>query len=331
MILHLNKNTPTEILNDLKSNDQAFINEKDEYIQVINSSSYKKVNIHISKYIIEQYIFESDLQLGSIAYKPSRLIKVNDLEIGRGSNKFPVIMGPCSVESQGQMEQVGDFLNKMKLKCVRGGTYKPRTSPYSFQGLESNGLNILNLIGEKHQLTTFTEVKDATQINEVIAKADVVQVGAKSMYDHGILKALGDCNKPVLLKRGFSTTLQEFVQAAEFILCRGNSNVILCERGIRTFENKTRFTLDLCGVAWLKKHTNLPIIIDPSHAMGYRYGIIDLSKAAVAMGVDGLLIEIHPNPEKALSDASQQLNFSEAKVLLDTIKPYLEIEKKIIS
>ena len=214
------------------------------------------------------------------------------------------------------------------LKCIRAGAYKPRTSPYSFQGLENEGLKILKKISKKNNLITFSEAKDATNIQELISYADVVQVGTKSMYDQGILKALSKSNKPVLLKRGFSSTVQEFVQAAEFILSGGNENVILCERGIRTFEDKTRFTLDLCGVAWLKEHINLPIIIDPSHALGYSYGITDLSKAAVAMGIDGLLIEIHPDPSNALSDADQQLNLANASRLLDAISPLIALEKR---
>ncbi|MBS1611972.1 MAG: 3-deoxy-7-phosphoheptulonate synthase, partial [Bacteroidetes bacterium] len=148
----------------------------------------------------------------------------------------------------------------------------------------------------------------------------IIQIGAKSMYDHGILRKCGASKKPVLLKRGFGTTLQEFVQAAEFILSGGNPNVILCERGIRTFETKTRFTLDLCGVSWLKEYTNLPVILDPSHAIGYAYGVADLSRACVAMGIDGLLIESHPNPKVAMSDADQQLNFDEFRTLHGSLK-----------
>jgi 3-deoxy-7-phosphoheptulonate synthase len=158
-------------------------------------------------------------------------------------------------------------------------------------------------------------------VDEVIEYADIIQIGAKSMYDHGILKKCGKTDKPVLLKRGFGTTLQEFVQAAEFILSGGNQNVMLCERGIRTFETKTRFTLDLCGVSYLKEYTNLPLILDPSHAMGYAYGVADLSRACVAMGVDGLLIEVHPNPKVAKSDASQQLDHDEFRQLLGTLRP----------
>ena len=160
-------------------------------------------------------------------------------------------------------------------------------------------------------LNIITEVRDASHVDDVIAYADIIQVGAKAMYDHGILRKCGQARKPVLVKRGFGTTLQEFVQATEFILSGGNEDVILCERGIRTFETKTRFTLDLCGVAFLKEYTNLPIILDPSHAMGYRYGVPDLARACVAMDVDGLLVEVHPNPEVAKSDAAQQLNHDE--------------------
>ena len=164
-------------------------------------------------------------------------------------------------------------------------------------------------------------MRDATQLEEIIEYADVIQIGAKSMYDHGILRRCGKTNKPVLLKRGFGTTLQEFVQCAEFILSGGNENVLLCERGIRTFETKTRFTLDLCGAAYLKQHTNLPVILDPSHAMGYAYGVPDLSRACMAMGVDGLLIEVHPTPQKALSDASQQLDHAQFTELMASLRP----------
>ena len=164
----------------------------------------------------------------------------------------------------------------------------------------------------------------SSSIEEAIEYSDVIQVGAKAMYDQGILRACAKTSKPVLIKRGFGSTLQEFVQAAEFVLSGGNENVIFCERGLRTFETGTRFTLDLCGVAWLQEHTNLPIILDPSHAMGYAYGIPNLAKACVAMGIDGLLIEAHPDPTVAKSDAAQQLNHKEFKDLLGLIKPVAE-------
>ena len=203
---------------------------------------------------------------------------------------------------------------------LRAGAFKPRTSPYTFQGLGLEGLKLLDKMRSKYGLKIITEVRDSTHVDEIIEYADIIQIGAKAMYDHGILRKSGACNKPVLLKRGFGTTLQEFVQSAEFILSGGNPNVILCERGIRTFETKTRFTLDLCGAAWLKEYTNLPIILDPSHAIGYAYGVPDLARSCMALGVDGLLIETHPNPKVAKSDAEQQLDFNQFRALHGSLK-----------
>jgi 3-deoxy-7-phosphoheptulonate synthase len=183
----------------------------------------------------------------------------------------------------------------------------------------------------EHGLSIITEVRDATHVQEVIEYSDVIQIGAKAMYDQGILRACAKTRKPVLIKRGFGTTLQEFVQCAEFVLSGGNDNVILCERGLRTFETKTRFTLDLCGVAYLKEYTNCPVVLDPSHAMGHAYGVPDLTRACTAMGVDGLLIEVHPNPKVAKSDASQQLNHEEFETLLSTLNPVAKaVHRKII-
>ena len=328
MILHLDNHIPEKILLDYTKSTNSFVNKKEKFLQLINSSNYKTFPENLTPFVIDKFIFNNDIQLASIDYKQHKSIKIKNINIGRKCVDFPIIMGPCSVENENQINEIANFLTKNNLKCIRAGAYKPRTSPYSFQGLENEGLKILKKTSKKNNLITFSEAKDATQIQELISYADVVQVGTKSMYDQGILKALSKSNKPVLLKRGFSASLQEFVQAAEFILSGGNENVILCERGIRTFEDKTRFTLDLCGVAWLKEHINLPIIIDPSHALGYSYGITDLSKAAIAMGIDGLLIEIHPDPSKALSDAEQQLNLANARILLDAISPLIALEKR---
>ena len=228
---------------------------------------------------------------------------------------------PNSIESEEQIRQSAELIKGMGLTTLRGGCYKPRTSPYSFQGMGLAGLKLLKKMREEYGLNVITEARDATHIEEIIEYSDVIQVGAKAMYDQGILRACAKTNKPVLIKRGFGTTLKEFVQAAEFVLSGGNENVILCERGLRTFETNTRFTLDLCGVAWLQEHTNLPIVLDPSHAMGYAYGVPVLSRACVAMGIDGLIIEAHPNPKAAKSDASQQLNHEEFKQLLTSLEP----------
>ena len=242
-----------------------------------------------------------------------------------------MITGPCSIESRNQIKECAQLLKEIGLTTLRAGCFKPRTSPYSFQGLGLEGLKMLSDIRDEFGFNIISEVKDASHVHDVIKYTDIIQIGAKAMYDHGILRETGQQEKPVLLKRGFGSNLQEFVQAAEFILSEGNPNVILCERGIRTFETKTRFTLDLCGVSYLKEYTNLPIILDTSHAMGYSYGVPDLTRACVAMGIDGLLIESHPNPQEAKSDASQQLDFKEFKEMYESLLPICEaVNRKII-
>jgi 3-deoxy-7-phosphoheptulonate synthase len=267
-------------------------------------------------------VSDSDMQLASRQYRnETRTVSWGKTTIGGSSNNTVIIAGPCSAESAEQLDQSAQLLTGLGIRNIRAGAFKPRTSPYTFQGLGLEGLKMLAKVREQYGLTVVTEVRDATQLEEIIEYADVIQIGAKSMYDHGILRRCGKTNKPVLLKRGFGTTLQEFVQCAEFILSGGNENVLLCERGIRTFETKTRFTLDLCGAAYLKQHTNLPVILDPSHAMGYAYGVPDLSRACMAMGVDGLLIEVHPTPQKALSDASQQLDHAQFTELMASLRP----------
>ena len=277
-------------------------------------------------------VVPNDIQLASKIYlNEVRKVNLGSVEVGGDSNNTVFISGPCSIESEEQITTVAEKLVELDIKVLRAGCFKPRTSPYSFQGLGIEGLKLLSKMRDKYGLSIITEVRDSTHVNEVIEYADIVQIGAKAMYDHGILKRCGEVDKAVLLKRGFGTTLQEFVQAAEFILSKGNENVILCERGIRTFENNTRFTLDLCGVAFLKQYTNLPVVLDPTHAMGFAYGVPDLTRACTAMGIDGLLIEAHPDPSVAKSDASQQLNLEELSKLKDSLLPIAAaIGRKII-
>jgi 3-deoxy-7-phosphoheptulonate synthase len=276
-----------------------------------------------SSLLDDHWVMDSDIQLASRKYQPeTRTVNIGEsIAIGGKTGNTMMITGPCSVESLDQIEVCAQLCVELGVKMLRAGAYKPRTSPYSFQGMGIEGLRLLDKMREKHGLKVITEVRDATHVEDVIAFADVIQIGAKAMYDQGILRRCASAGKPVLLKRGFGSTLQEFVQAAEFMLSGGNSNVVLCERGIRTFETKTRFTLDLCGVAYLKEYTNLPIILDPSHAMGYAYGVADLARACTAMGVDGLLIESHPNPKVAKSDASQQLDHPEFRALMQSLHP----------
>lgn len=332
MILHLKKEIGTAQANEVADKIKAFVIEKDDKFVLITSSGMKEVPALAEPHTIESFVFENDMQLSSRAYiNSTREVKIGNVTIGGNTGNTIVIAGPCSVESENQIQQSSALLKELGLTSLRGGCFKPRTSPYSFQGLGLEGLKLLKKMKEEHGLSIVTEVRDATHVDDVIAYSDVIQIGAKSMYDHGILKACAKTNKPVLIKRGFGTTLQEFVQCAEFVLSGGNENVILCERGLRTFETKTRFTLDLCGVAYLKEYTSCPVVLDPSHAMGHRYGVPDLARACTAMGVDGLLIEVHPDPSVAKSDASQQLDHEMFKELFKTLAPVAHsIGRKIV-
>jgi 3-deoxy-7-phosphoheptulonate synthase len=322
MILHLKDNVSAQEAQQLADKIKAFYIQSEGKSVLITGSGVKEIPAELDGKIEDSWVFANDIQLASKNYRSeTREVKIGGITIGGNTKNTVLIGGPCSVESEDQIRESAEFLVKLGLSTLRGGCYKPRTSPYSFQGMGLDGLKLLAKMREDYGLNVITEARDATHIDEIIEYSDVIQVGAKAMYDQGILRACAKTQKPVLIKRGFGTTLQEFVQAAEFVLAGGNENVILCERGIRTFETGTRFTLDLCGVAWLKHYTNLPIILDPSHAMGYAYGIADLARACVAMGIDGLLIEAHRNPKVAKSDASQQLTHPEFEALLNSLQP----------
>lgn len=330
MIIEVKKGLNENEIDVLAQKYEAIIVADNDRKLLVNSSSVKNIEFVDESRIENFWVFENDMQLSSRKFMPeTRQVKIGSFVSGK--DESIVIIGPCSVESEEQIEETAALIKKNGLQALRAGAFKPRTSPYSFQGLGIDGLKLLAKIREKYGFSIITEVRDSTHVDAVIEYADVIQVGAKSMYDHGILRACGKTRKPVLLKRGFGTTLQEFVQAAEFILSGGNPNVLLCERGIRTFETKTRFTLDLCGVAYLKEYTNLPIILDPSHAMGYSYGVSDLARACMAMNVDGLLIEVHPDPTNAKSDASQQLNHKQFEDLLYSLRPIANaVGRKIV-
>ena len=322
MIIHLKENVSDDKAAQLAAIASAIYYKKNGINVLITGSSQQVINPELEEYTESHFAMSSDIQLASKNYRSDlREINIGNVTIGGNTKNTLMITGPCSIESMDQITQSTELLKKHNLTTLRAGCYKPRTSPYSFQGLGLEGLKMLAKIREQYGYNIITEVRDSTHIEEVIEYADIIQVGAKAMYDQGILRKCGKSRKPVLIKRGFGTTLQEFVQSAEFVLSAGNEDVMLCERGIRTFETKTRFTLDLCGVAWLKENTNLPIILDPSHALGYRYGIADLTRACVAMGVDGLLIESHPDPSVAKSDAAQQLNFEQFSSMFDSLHP----------
>jgi 3-deoxy-7-phosphoheptulonate synthase len=283
--------------------------EQSDCFVLITNHTVKQLPAELQELALKHWIFPTDMQLSSRQYMAdTHRVAIGDTYIGGDGKNQLMIAGPCAVESREQIEQSCLMLKEQGIRVLRAGCYKPRTSPYTFRGLGEDGLKLLAEMRDKYGLLIATEMRDATHADKVVEYADIVQVGAKAMYDHGLLTAAGQSGKPVILKRGFGSTLQELVNCADFIMSCGNNQVILCERGIRSFETNTRFTLDLCGVAWLKEHCNLPIILDPSHAMGYAYGIADLARACTAMGVDGLLIETHPCPACAQSDAAQQLN-----------------------
>ncbi|MCS6934603.1 MAG: 3-deoxy-7-phosphoheptulonate synthase [Chitinophagales bacterium] len=324
MIIRLKPDVTPEVIKTLAEKYRAIWVDGKQNLLVL-PSKIKSADAALQQVAEKVIVTDSDIQLASREFMPGRReIQLGDLRFGGDSRNTLMIAGPCSVESEEQIEQAAQLCVSLGIRVLRAGCFKPRTSPYTFQGLGIEGLRLLAQMREKYGLRIITEVRDSTHVREVIEYTDIIQIGAKAMYDHGILRQCGKADKPVLLKRGFGTTLQEFVQAAEFILSGGNSQVILCERGIRTFETKTRFTLDLCGVEWLRQYTNLPVALDPSHAMGYRYGVPGLARACVAMGVDALLIETHPNPDAALSDAEQQLSFEEFQSLLPALKRVAE-------
>lgn len=245
-------------------------------------------------------------------------------------NNIVLIAGPCSIENEEQMDKLSQKLIKNHTHIIRGGAFKPRTSPYSFQGIGEPGLNILNTISKKYKTPVISEITDVRDIDKFVNTVDIIQVGARNMQNYALLEALGKIDKPILLKRGFVNTIEELLLSAEYILANGNKNVILCERGIRTFENQTRSTLDISAIPVLKKLTNLPVIVDPSHASGHWEYVESLSLAAIAAGADGLMIEVHDNPELALSDGQQSLKpekyFALVKKILKIAKA---IDKKI--
>ena len=322
MIIHLPKNITHAQAQAYALQVGALCIEKADYFVLVTNHAMKQLPDLLKDVALQYWNFDTDMQLSSHQYMPNtHRITIGDTYIGGDGKNQLMIAGPCAVESREQIEQSCQMLKEQGIRVLRAGCYKPRTSPYTFRGLGEDGLKLLAEMREKYGLLIATEMRDATHADKVVEYADIVQVGAKSMYDHGLLTAAGQSGKPVILKRGFGSTLQEFVNCADFIMSCGNEQVILCERGIRSFETNTRFTLDLCGVAWLKEHCNLPIIVDPSHAMGYAYGIADLARACTAMGVDGLLVETHPNPKQAQSDAPQQLDHQEFAAMYQSLRP----------
>jgi 3-deoxy-7-phosphoheptulonate synthase len=252
-------------------------------------------------------------------------IRVDGHEIG--GDEFIVMAGPCSVESEKQIMQAAEGVAKAGARLLRGGAFKPRTSPYDFQGLETEGLKLLAKAKRETGLGIITEVMSDRDVDLVAEYADVLQIGARNMQNFALLKALGKCPRAILLKRGMSSTIKELLMSAEYVVAHGNPNVILCERGIRTFETHTRNTCDIVAVPALNELTHLPVILDPSHATGRRSLIAALSRAAVAIGADGLIVEVHPQPEKAFSDGAQSLDLNQFRKMMSDLQPYIQLWK----
>ena len=246
-----------------------------------------------------------------------------------GGNNFAIMAGPCSVESEEQIISIAEDVKKSGATFLRGGAFKPRTSPYAFQGLGCEGIELLKAAKKITGLPIVTELMSITQL-EFFEDVDIIQIGARNMQNFTLLKELGSCGKPILLKRGLANTVKELLMSAEYIMAGGNENIILCERGIRSFDNFTRNVLDLSAIPYLKKVSHLPVIVDPSHATGLAWMVPTMSKAAVACGADGIIVEVHNNPQEALCDGEQSITPNEFDKLMNQVRKYLEFEGKTI-
>ena len=274
------------------------------------------LNIHVDRVM---RIAEPFKKASRKFHPDSTVVDVGGVKIGE-DKKFTIIAGPCSVESKAQIIEVAEGVKKSGAKILRGGAFKPRTSPYSFQGLELEGIDLLKEARQETGLPIVTEIMSPYMVETFEENVDIIQVGARNMQNFDLLKELGKSSKPILLKRGLSSTIEEWLMSAEYILAGGNQNVILCERGIRTFETYTRNTLDLSAIPAIKRLSHLPVIVDPSHSAGMSWMVEPLSMAAMAVGADGLIIEVHNCPEKALCDGAQSLNIPQFDNLMNKLK-----------
>lgn len=332
MIIVMKQNAPQSsidfIVNTLTDKGlQAHISQGEEVtiIGVVgDKSKISKENLELAPDVEKIVPVTESYKLANKKFHPEpSVIKVGNTEIG--PNNLTIMAGPCAVESEAQLLMIAHAVKAAGANILRGGAYKPRTSPYSFQGLEEDGLRYMMNAKAETGLTTICEVTSLDAINAAVKYVDMIQIGARNMQNFYLLKEAGKAGLPVLLKRGLAATIDEWLNAAEYIIAEGNPNVVLCERGIRTFETATRNTLDISAVPVMKEKTHLPIIVDPSHATGVRAYVSPLAKAAVAAGADGLMIEVHDNPAKALSDGPQSLTFDQFAALSNELRPYAQL------
>lgn len=295
---------------------------------LVGDTSQLNTNMIECDEIVEKILrVQEPYKLANRLFHPEdTVIKVGDNIIG--GDKITIIAGPCSVESEQQIVAIAEDVKKSGAAFLRGGAYKPRTSPYSFQGMQEDGLKLLKIAKEKTGLPIVTEVMSVNLIDKVAEYADIIQIGARNMQNFDLLKEVGKTKKPILLKRGLSATIEELLMSAEYIMASGNTQVILCERGIRTFETYARNTLDLSAIPILKKLSHLPVIVDPSHATGLWWMVEPLSKAAIAVGADGLIIEVHNDPANALCDGAQSIKPKRFNTLVNSLREIAKIEGK---
>lgn len=335
MVFVLRKNVPDEKINDFIAKIEAqglsaFISTGTEHkvVCLIGNTAKIDMDLMIQTNDIVEYgkrVTEPYKAVNRNVHPEDTLIEVGNAVIGEGF--FNVIAGPCSVESEEQIIEVARSVKKSGATLLRGGAFKPRTSPYAFRGLQETGIKLLLAAKKETGLPIVTEVMNQTQL-ELFEEVDIIQVGTRNMQNFDLLREVGRCNKPILLKRGFSNTIEEFLMSAEYIVSEGNPKVILCERGIRTFEAATRYTLDLSAVPVLKQKSHLPVVVDPSHAAGMRSLVPALARAAVAVGADGLMIETHNDPSKALCDGAQSLDLEQFSALCGDLKLRAAFEGK---
>ena len=303
--------------------------ETKSVVHAIGIQETDKRDLQLLNGVFEVLKISTNYRLTSRSFQhEDTIIEVNGIKFG---DKYTgLIAGPCAVESYDQMEQTAQELTESNLKILRGGAYKPRTSPYAFQGIGEEGLKILRSVADNHNMAVASEIMDVSQLDSFMKYVDIFQVGARNMQNFNLLKELGKIHKPVILKRGLSSTFEEWLMSAEYIMAGGNGQIILCERGIRTFEHHTRNTLDLSAIPVIKKLSHLPIIVDPSHGTGLRDKVEPMSRAAIAAGCDGLIIEVHHNPECAMCDGAQSLYPWQYDLLYKQIKQIAPIVGKEI-
>lgn len=327
MLLILNKNADESEVHIIKEKILKMGFELNE----INEPNYHILSIIGDTSKIDPGVFEAYEYIDKVVFvqepykKANRLFHPHDthIKVGKetiGGNKLSIMAGPCSVESREQILSIAKSVKKAGAGFLRGGAFKPRTSPYSFQGLKDEGLELLKYARQQTGLPIVTEIMSTEYIDEYVENVDIIQVGARNMQNFELLKQLGKTRKPILLKRGLSSTVEELLMSAEYILLGGNDNVILCERGIRTFENYTRNTLDLSAIPAIKKLSHLPVIVDPSHSTGMWWMVEPMAMAAVAAGADGLIIEVHNDPENALCDGNQSIKPEKFTLLMEKLK-----------